>query len=256
MTYEIRENKTYNSREIYFDRKPGEPVRDALKALKMRWNGVKRCWYGYATESELVAAILGNTAEEEKIGTAVVTDGYMGGGAVYGGNSDKLLYGASLSAAIREALKAEGLRGVTVRAGKSTYTDSLCFTVKVTPEDLTPREEFISAYEVSPSFRRISYLDGETVESVPDEVFYSLPTAERGRIRQGAAELEYRREALTECDINQYHIEKYTCFTAAFLEKLRKINRIILSFRYDESNSMVDYFNTNFYYTIRTKPGK
>lgn len=216
MTYEIRENKTYNSREIYFNRKPGEPVRDALKALKMRWNGVKRCWYGYATESELVAAILGNTAEEEKTATAVVTDGYLGGGAVYGGNSDKPLHGASLSAAIREALKAEGLRGVTVRTRTSTGTDSLYFTVKVTPEDITPREEFIAAYEVSPCFRWVSYLDGETAESVRDDVFYSLPEADRERVRRGAAELEYRREALTECDINQYHIDNYAGFTAAF----------------------------------------
>lgn len=33
MTYEIKTNPQYNSREIYFDGKPAEAVRDALKAL-------------------------------------------------------------------------------------------------------------------------------------------------------------------------------------------------------------------------------
>lgn len=34
MTYEIRKNHQFNSAEIYFDGKPSEEVRNALKALK------------------------------------------------------------------------------------------------------------------------------------------------------------------------------------------------------------------------------
>lgn len=42
MTYEIRKNHQFNSAEIYFDGKPSEEVRNALKALKFRWHSVKK----------------------------------------------------------------------------------------------------------------------------------------------------------------------------------------------------------------------
>ena len=38
------------------------------------------------------------------------------------------------------------------------------------------------------------------------------------------------------------------------MEIIKKVNSIISAYRYDESNSMVDYFDTNFYYDIHTKP--
>lgn len=55
--YEIRENSEYNSREVYFTGKPAAETREALKALKMRWNGKKSCWYGYAAAEDIAAAI-------------------------------------------------------------------------------------------------------------------------------------------------------------------------------------------------------
>ena len=89
MTYEIRHNPQFNSTEVYFDGKPSESVRDALKALKFRWHSVKRCWYGYASEPSTAEAITAASTEEEP--TAVVGEGYMGGGAVYGSKSHKHL---------------------------------------------------------------------------------------------------------------------------------------------------------------------
>ena len=59
IAYEIRENTEYNSREVYFSGKPAAETREALKALKMRWNGKKSCWYGYATAEDIAAAIAG-----------------------------------------------------------------------------------------------------------------------------------------------------------------------------------------------------
>lgn len=55
--YEIKINNEFNSIEIAFDSKPSEAVRDALKALRFRWHGVKKVWYGYATEDEAKTAI-------------------------------------------------------------------------------------------------------------------------------------------------------------------------------------------------------
>ena len=56
MTYTIKANQTYNSIEVYFDGKPGETIRTALKALKFRWNNKKMCWYGFATTEEVKKA--------------------------------------------------------------------------------------------------------------------------------------------------------------------------------------------------------
>ena len=64
MTYEIRKNQQFNSAEIYFGGKPSEEVRNALKALKFRWHGQKKCWYGYATEEEVKSAIDGLPVEK------------------------------------------------------------------------------------------------------------------------------------------------------------------------------------------------
>lgn len=66
MTYEIRTNPDYNSLEVYFDGKPSEAVRDALKALKFRWHSVKKCWYGYGiSEGSLAEAITGKPSKNE-----------------------------------------------------------------------------------------------------------------------------------------------------------------------------------------------
>ena len=62
---------------------------------------------------------------------------------------------------------------------------------------------------------------------------------------------EYNR-ALNGQEVNQHHISKYTEYTTNFANKLKAVNEIIKSYNYDDSNSMVDYFDTNFYYTIKT----
>ena len=69
MTYTMTHNAQFNSLEISFDVKPCEAVRDALKALRFRWHGVRRVWYGYADEVTTRAALdavnVGGTVSEE-----------------------------------------------------------------------------------------------------------------------------------------------------------------------------------------------
>lgn len=69
MTYSINNNAEYNSIEINFDGKPSEAIREALKALRFRWHGVRRVWYGYADEQTARTAIEGaeNGASVEQI---------------------------------------------------------------------------------------------------------------------------------------------------------------------------------------------
>lgn len=60
--YTITKNAKYNSLEISFQSKPSAEVREALKALRFRWNGKAGIWYGYATEEATRAAIEGKEA--------------------------------------------------------------------------------------------------------------------------------------------------------------------------------------------------
>lgn len=42
MTYTMTKNAEFGSLEITFDGKPCEAIRDALKALRFRWHGMRR----------------------------------------------------------------------------------------------------------------------------------------------------------------------------------------------------------------------
>lgn len=59
--YTITSNPEFNSLEITFPGKPSDAIRYALKALRFRWHGAKKVWYGYATEGAARQAI--ETAE-------------------------------------------------------------------------------------------------------------------------------------------------------------------------------------------------
>lgn len=64
MNYTITTNPQYKSLEISFDGKPSEAVRDALKALRFRWHGQKKVWYGFASEEVVRAAIEGKDSTQ------------------------------------------------------------------------------------------------------------------------------------------------------------------------------------------------
>lgn len=54
----------------------------------------------------------------------------------------------------------------------------------------------------------------------------------------------------TKHDINHYRIDDNKIYTEAFRAKLHRINAVLDAFHHDDSNSMVDYFDTNFYRDI------
>lgn len=252
-----------NSIEIYFDSKPALDVLDALKALKFRWNHKKSCWYGFEKERTVVDTLIAhgmgkNIDGEEVEGATVYTDGYLGGGAVYGSKSCKPLYGADLSKAIRDDIKAAGIKGVSVKCGKSTHSDKINITVTVTASDLVPLDEYIAAYEVRPTFNWI-YLDngeGNSPEDMHIDNYFNASAEEQADIRRRAATYEHRRALTTEQNISHYHIDKYSEYSPEFLSKLERIREIVLAYHWDESNIMVDSFSTNFYWSICTKPAK
>lgn len=255
-TYTIKENRSYNSREIYFDGKPSEATLTALKELKMRWNPKTKCWYGFANEYDIISAILGSNQDSEpEAAGQVITDGYMGGGAVYGSKSHKYLHGAELSAAIRADLKAAGITGVTVScktyAGGQSVTATVTIETGDTVSDYRMTEsEFLSrldryGIDIGGKLYRYSDVFGTNGEWTDDtfRLLFRASKAEKDRFKNSV-------------DINHYYIDDYEVLTPEFRAKLHKICKIITAYRFDESNGMVDYYNTNFYYDIRTKAGK
>lgn len=248
MTYEIRQNTKYNSLEVYFDGKPSEAVRTALKEKKFRWHSVNKCWYGYGISEEALAAVItGTTTEEEP--AAVVGDGYMGGGAIYGSKSNQHLYGSDLSAAIRADIKKAGIKGVTVSCKSYAGGQTITATIRVTPSEYITEQEFIDAYQIKGSQHWIYY--GENCESIHRERYWSLDGEEREQIRVAAAQREYRLAITTEQYTRAAHADY---LTPAAKAKLEQVDAIIAAYRYDCSNSMVDYFDTNFYYDTVLKP--
>lgn len=68
MEYTIKPNGEFKSAEIYFNEKPSETVRAALKAAGFRWHGLKKCWYGKMTTTEANVVICK--------ATGAIPDGY------------------------------------------------------------------------------------------------------------------------------------------------------------------------------------
>lgn len=67
MSYKIIANEQYEgSNEVYFDVKPAEAVREALKALHMRWHSKKSCWYGFVSADKIETAINSGTSSTAK----------------------------------------------------------------------------------------------------------------------------------------------------------------------------------------------
>ena len=225
MTYTIERNAEFGSLEVYFSDNPSQMIRDALKLLRFRWHGLKKCWYGFAEESTLR----------------------------YGTKSNRRLYGAELSAAIRAEFKAAGLKGVTISCKRYSGGHSLTITVKSSAKDFVPRDEFMRSYEPRPVCEWIYLADNDCIRA--DRYYTADPDDDRENLRRAAAAYAYDSSISRNHGINQYYIDAdhYPEYTAAMLDRLRQINSIVSAYRYNDSNGMVDYFETNFYYTITVK---
>lgn len=245
-TYKITENTQYNSNEIYFDSKPAADVLTALKGLGMRWNPRKGCWYGFASQDAIISAV---GASDDELG-GVVSDGYMGAVRWDGNKSHKYLHGAELSKAIREELKRQGVKGCSVSC--KTYSGGQTVRVKVatTAADFVNREDYINDYDCNDLGYWLVTEDGEQIHR---DKWFTLDGSEQQRTLRSHAARSYDYSYNHNNVINHHYVDEYTEYTEAFRAKLHKINAILDTYHYDDSNGMVDYFNTNFYRDIEVK---
>lgn len=246
-SYRIEKNAQFDSNEIYFESKPAAEVLTALRGLKMRWNPKKGCWYGFAAQNDILAAI--GEHDNELGGT--ISEGYLGATRWDGNKSGKYLHGAELSKAIREELKAQGIKGVSVSCKTFAGGQEITIKAKATAEDFVSREEYIEMYAAGRlGFANWFYTeDGRSIHQT--DLFSSkYSTEEQQRIIKNHAAREYDYYTSGSHDINHYKIDNNKIYTEAFRAKLHRINAVLDAYHYDDSNSMVDYFDTNFYRNI------
>lgn len=256
MEYTIKRNEAFNSLEITFYGKPSEAVRDALKALKFRWHGVKKLWYGYTDEGTARAAIEGadKVEETEPVYEITTREGYMGAIAWDGSNSGRFLYGAELSQAIRDAIKRDGIKGVTVAVKTFAGGQEIKVTFKAAPSDFVSLDEYITATQ-GKDFSAWGWItDPDTGDTVHVDTMYAWDSEKRARFHRAAAEAEYRKMTEHPNQINDNCIDSYKMFTPRFIAKLHRIRLITNSFNRDDSNSQVDYFDRAFYEWFYIKP--
>ena len=215
-TYTLNAEK--NGVEITFGEKPSTEIRNKLKELGFRWHGLNKLWYAKQTDERIQFAItLANTTEtepttEDKPKAEAPVDfsdwsgehsaGYMGATRWDGSKSNLRLYGSDLSKAIRNDLKAHGIKGCTVKHHSFANGQEIIVTVTAEDGDFTVQD--IDKYKNTD----VSYrLDREDKLPISDE----------------------------------------------FRVKLTRVKQCLNAYNYEDNNAMVDYFNTNFYYSIRIK---
>lgn len=270
-----------NAIEISFNEMPSEAVRTAIKSLKMRWNKAKHVWWGFVTEEAATQAITGAEAEAEQTAQKTieeiqseyytdVTEGYMGANALVGSKSNISLYGSALSKAIREDLKKAGIK-CTARCSTYSGGQHLTVTLEVTKADFVSEEEYIKAYDLYERFHCTDWIYlPHTKENISrDALLYSgndiYTDEQREEIRIILAKDEYSKYwnsgeknswgGTNNAEIMPYRWEhkEYMMFTEKAFKRMELAERIVRAYRYDDSNSMVDYFDTNFYYDLVVK---
>ena len=248
--YTITANEAFNSLEISFNEKPGEAIREALKALKFRWHGVKKIWYGYADRETVEKALNGETITAETAPKAKAASKKPDKINLDNlGQNKPSLWGSELAAAIREDLKRRGVKGCTVRARKITYDTGITVTITAQPEELASVEEIALRYNYSrfTCYTDRGFYDGEkwvyNFDSLTDEEKHTEYEKYISYIAHKAPE------------INKYHFERaeYPTITTAFYNKVRAVFLIANQWNYDNSDSMSDYFDVGYYLDIDIK---
>ena len=192
--------------------------------------------------------------------TTEASDGYMGAIKTTGSKSSVYLMDADLSKQIRQALQdvlAPELSKSDVRVRKESYSmgRTIHVTLRLDKSKYAPtRDEYKAIVVDNIKRRRYNWIKDGDGKDVFHEAYWGMTDEEKRKAEDKTAEQymvwEYDRDAT---DINQYHIDDEGMLNDAGKEIVSVANRVIKAFNYDDSNSMVDYFDTNFYYDIKVE---
>lgn len=195
--------------------------------------------------------------------TTTASAGYMGAVKTEGSKSGVFLYGGELSKAIKKALQSvltPELKRSDISARVQTYTggQNVTITLKLSRQQYAPTlEEFKDEVKNRVKLGEYNWIwaeeKGATVQ-IFHEKYYALSKEEQEKAEELTAEkqrdYEYNADSV---QINHYYINKEIMLNDRAKELVKVANTVILAFNRDDSNSMVDYFDTNFYYSINIK---
>ena len=192
--------------------------------------------------------------------TTEASDGYMGATKTTGSKSQVYLGDAELSKQIRQALQqvlAPELRKSDVRVRKESYSmgRSIYITLRLDKNKYAPtREEFKQIVIENIKRQRYNWIQNGDGKDVFHEAYWGMTDEEKRKAEQATAEQQaiwnYDGDTI---DINQYHIDKEHMLTDDGKKIIEVANQVVRAFNYDDSNSMVDYFDTNFYYNLKVE---
>lgn len=250
MKYEI--NEELNGIEITFEEKPAAETLEALKGAGFRWHRAKKVWYAKQNPERLALAQSIAGGQAAPVALAKVAKADIINLDNLGANHPASLYGAELAKAIREDLKARGVKGVTVRARRITYDTGITVTVKATAEDFASLEEMkerFSFYDFATIAARHGVYTGEKWIYNLDE----LSQAEK--LEAYDKYIEYNAHKAPQINIHYLdgHRNDYNTITTAFYNKIVAVFKIANQWNYDNSDSMTDYFDVGYYLDIDIK---
>lgn len=192
--------------------------------------------------------------------TTVASDGYLGAIKTTGSKSQVYLGDAELSKQIRQALQAvlaPELSKSDVRVRKESYSmgRSIHITLRLDKSKYAPtRDEFKQIVIENIKRQRYNWIQNGDGKEVFHEAYWGMTDEEKRKAEQATAEQQaiwnYNRDTV---DINQYHIDKEDMLNEDGKEIVKVANQVIKAFNYNDSNSMVDYFDTNFYYNLNVE---
>lgn len=190
----------------------------------------------------------------------VASDGYLGAIKTTGSKSQLYLGDAELSKQIRQALQqvlAPELSKSDVRVRKESYSmgRTIHVTLRLDKGKYAPtRDEYKQMIIDNVKRRKYTWIRTEDGRDIFHEAYGNMTEEEKRKVEQATAEQyavwNYDRDTT---DINHYHIDKEDMLTDDGKEIVRVANQVIKAFNYDDSNAMVDYFDTNFYYNLKVE---
>lgn len=192
--------------------------------------------------------------------TTEASDGYLGAIKTTGSKSQVYLGDAELSKQIRQALQgvlAPELSKSDVRVRKESYSmgRTIHITLRLDKGKYAPtRDEYKQSVVDNVKRRKYTWIRTADGKDIFHEAYDKMTEDEKRKVEQSTAEQHavwnYDRETT---DINHYHIDTEDMLTEDGKEIVRVANRVIRAFNYDDSNAMVDYFDTNFYYNLKVE---
>ena len=249
--YTINTNHQFNSLEITFNDKPSEKIREKLKALKFRWNPKKSVWYGFAKKEEVEQAIDSDIKialddlEFCKVG-GEISEGYMGAIKWIGANFSTKIELPKLNRELKKYIKLKYNMDVLTKYSSYSGGQSDNLTLIVDDKDLLDADELIEKYK---SCSDSTFNNNINSSAFSDDGYYTFSYNEwfdnykkfTYEERYEKIKEWYNTRKNNKSINNEIYLKDHAkkCF--------KEIKEIMNSYNYDNSNSMVDYFNRYFY---------